>query len=104
MRIIAAIAVLGLIAAIAQHASAGMVEDCVQSDDPDLRIGGCTAVIRSGEYSGKNLAYAYYNRGIAYGKLGDPGRAIEDYDQALRINPRYAIAYYNRGFVYNILA
>ena len=104
MRIIAAIAVVTLIAAIAQPASAGKVEDCNQIDDLDLRIGGCTALIRSGEYSGTMLGLIYSNRGLAYKGLGEYRRAIEDYDQALRINPGHAIAYNNRGFVYNVLA
>ena len=40
------------------------------------------------------------NRGIAYAKLGDYGRAVEDYDGAIKINPRCAEAYYNRGAAY----
>ena len=42
-------------------------------------------------------AGAYYNRGVAYGKLGDHRQAIEDYDRAIEINPEYAEAYNNRG-------
>ena len=103
MRIIAAIAVVGIIAAIAQPASAGMVGDCLQENDMDLRIGGCTAMIRSGEYSGKNLAIAYKNRGLAYNNLVEHRRAIENYDQALRIYPEYAFVYFNRGVAYNDL-
>ena len=103
MRLIAAIAVVGLIAAIAQPASADMADDCEQSRDQDLSIGGCTAVIRSGEFSGRNLAIAYSNRGSAYYNLGENRRAIEDFDQALRIDPGFAIAYSNRGLAYNNL-
>ena len=103
MRIIAAIAVVTLIAAIAQPASAGMVGDCNQSADPDLQMGGCTAVIQSGEISGRHLAIAYNSRGTAYGNQGRYRRAIADYDEAIRINPGYAIAYQNRGVTYESL-
>ncbi len=91
-------ATLAALLALAAPTRAGMKEDCVQGRDRDLQIGGCTAVIRSGEYFGKNLALAYYNRGNAYDELGKHTRAIEDYDQALRLDPGYAHAYHNRGF------
>ncbi len=42
----------------------------------------------------------YSNRGAAHSALGQPQRAIEDYDEALRIDPQDAKAYYNRGTVY----
>jgi tetratricopeptide (TPR) repeat protein len=72
---------------IAPPARAGMEEDCVQDRDLDLQINGCTAVIRSGHYSGKNLAIAYYNRGTPYLRLAEYARAIKDYDEALRLDP-----------------
>ena len=34
---------------------------------------------------------------MAYGKQGDFDRAIEDYTQAIQLNPDYAKAYCNRG-------
>lgn len=40
----------------------------------------------------------FYNlRGVARGGDGSHERAIRDFDQALRINPRFAEAYFNRG-------
>jgi tetratricopeptide (TPR) repeat protein len=36
----------------------------------------------------------------AYKDLGQYKRAIEDYDQAIRLDPKYAYAYYNRGNAY----
>lgn len=42
----------------AQAGLAEMVEACNQARDPDLKAGGCTVVIRSGEFSGGNLARA----------------------------------------------
>jgi len=47
------------------------------------------------EYAG-----AYSNRGLAYAKLGEHDREIEDYNKAIKLNKDYAKAYYNRGIAY----
>ena len=74
---------------------------CAATDnDPDMVIGACTAAMQSGRWSGTNLAWAYNNRGIAYSNKGQYDRAIQDYDQALRLNPSDADAYHNRGNAY----
>ena len=39
----------------------------------------------------------FVNRGIAYAALGQFDRAIQDYDEALRLKPDFAEAYYFRG-------
>ena len=39
----------------------------------------------------------YNNRGIAYRSLGDPARAIADYQQALALDVTYRDAYNNLG-------
>lgn len=53
--------------------------------------------IESGGLDNQNLAIAYNNRANAYDDKGDSERALEDYDQAVRLDPRLAEAYYNRG-------
>ena len=45
-------------------------------------------------------ATAYNDRGVAYADKGEYDRAIQDYDQAIRLNPNYAFAYYHRGNAY----
>jgi tetratricopeptide (TPR) repeat protein len=60
-------------------------------------ISGCTTVIQSGRENTENLAVAFNNRGNAYSDKGDLERAIQDYDQAIRLNPQYATAFNNRG-------
>ncbi len=103
MRIMSFIAVLVLMSALAAPASAGIAEDCVQGRDLDLSIGGCTAVIRSGQWQGKDLAWAYFERGNAYYGLGEPRLAIEDYDEALRLDPGHAHAYSGRAWMLYLL-
>ena len=48
-------------------------------------------------------AITYSNRGLASYNLGQYERAIQDYDQAIRLDPQNALAYYGRGLVYKEL-
>jgi len=70
--------------------------------DPDLSISRCTAMIQSGHETQQNLAVAFSNRGIAYARKGQYDRAIEDLDQAIRLNPNYTEAFRNRGTAYGL--
>ncbi|MGL5032892.1 MAG: tetratricopeptide repeat protein, partial [Microcystaceae cyanobacterium] len=45
-------------------------------------------------------AEAYYNRGVAQGKLGNDKAAIADYSQALKIDSKLAEAYQERGLLW----
>jgi tetratricopeptide (TPR) repeat protein len=49
------------------------------------------------ERSGSELAEFFYNRGNVYYGKGQPDRAIQDYDQAIRLNPNFAEAFRARG-------
>ena len=49
------------------------------------------------------MAEAYSNRGNAYGELGQPGRAIEDYDEAIKLNADYSDAYVNRALTHAVM-
>ena len=42
-------------------------------------------------------ASAYYNRGLAYASRGDIDKALADFTQAIRNNPKFGPAYNNRG-------
>lgn len=46
------------------------------------------------------FAYAYHNRGTAYGKLKEYGSAISDFSRAIALDGTYATAYGGRGFAY----
>ena len=42
---------------------------------------------------------AYYNRGNLWAKKNDHDKAIADYDEAIRLNPKDARAYNNRAWL-----
>jgi len=52
-------------------------------------------------YSADFSATWYNNRGSAYYAKGDYNKAVEDYDQAIRLDSNLAIAYKNRGLTYS---
>jgi tetratricopeptide (TPR) repeat protein len=68
---------------------------------PDVRITNCTTLIQSRRESQGNKAVAYSNRGNEYLAKGDNDRAIADFNEAIRLDPRYAIAYNSRGIAYS---
>jgi hypothetical protein len=70
--------------------------DCLDSEDHDLRIKGCSVMI---ERNPKDVI-AYHNRGEAYGLKGDIDHAISDYTKAIVLDPNYAPAYNSRGRAY----
>ena len=73
------------------------IDQCMNKNKdyaPDIVNAACTEAIRSGRWSGKQLAWAYSNRGIAYVHKGDKDRALTDFNEAIRLNPEYAFAVY----------
>ena len=54
----------------------------------------------SGNQSPEVLAKAHNNRGNHYTRNGEYDRAIQDYDQSIKINPNYPKAFNNRGVAY----
>ena len=46
-------------------------------------------------------ADAFYSSGLAYYYDGQDERAIEDWDEAIRLDPQFADAYYSRGVAYH---
>jgi len=71
---------------------------------PDLVIADCTTVIQSSRDTNPDLASPFRNRGIAYAAKAQYDRAIEDLDQAIRLDPKDAPAFNDRGNAYKAKA
>jgi tetratricopeptide (TPR) repeat protein len=80
-------------------AFAQTTELCVKGSG-DAQIAACTKAIASGQWKGRNLAWAFGNRGYGHWGKGDLDRAIADYNEAIRLDPKFAHAYNNRGNAY----
>jgi tetratricopeptide (TPR) repeat protein len=80
----------------------GNIALCNGSDRTSLaaRIDGCTALIDSGQGTTTALAIAHNNRGNAHTAKGDIDRAIQDFDQSIKLDPAYAKPFNNRGAAY----
>jgi lipoprotein NlpI len=72
-------------------------QKCADTPSPDQALGHCTRAIQSGELSEPSLVVTLNNRGNAYQNKGDYARAIQDYDQAIRLNSDSALIFNNRG-------
>jgi len=64
---------------------------------PDRRIEYCTEAIRSGNWSGKNLTWAYNARGISYASIRQYDQAIADFSYAIKLDPQDAALRLNLG-------
>ena len=99
----AGLAILFL-AAWTQTAQADFTQNIRRCDSdgahPDIRIAACTRNIQSGRFTGRNLAVAFTNRGLAYKRKGQWDRAIADFSEAIRLKPDFATAFNNRGNIY----
>ncbi len=76
------------------------IDQCKGNEPAKVTIAACTAVIKSGRWRGKDLVWAYEHRGNAYYDSGDNDRAIADYTEAIRLDPKEAFAYNDRGNAY----
>ena len=79
-------------AAVDTGAQTNTWRQCLADTSP-AAIEACSSIIASDPQNDG----AFVNRGIAYRRIGDLDRAIQDYDQAIRLNPHAADAFNNRG-------
>src|SRR5262245_16283198 len=78
--------------------------------NPAQKIKICSDVIDSGTLKGLGLGLAYFNRGQALGKAGDPKGALADYRTALRYYTEVirasapsAPVVFQRGLIYHVM-
>lgn len=72
---------------------------CINAPSPEVGIGACARVIRSGRYTGHGLGTAYNNRGYYLAQTGDLKGALDDLNRAIKIWPRDAMFFLTRGYV-----
>lgn len=53
------------------------------------------------EKSPQKIPFAYRSRGVAYGQLGQYGKAMEDFNLTIAVSPKYATVYNDRGVTYD---
>jgi lipoprotein NlpI len=71
------------------------------TNNPDLALEGCTALIESGRLSEEDVFKVLIIRGVAYRNKGNYNQAIQDFDKAIRLKPDVAEAFNNRGVTYD---
>jgi tetratricopeptide (TPR) repeat protein len=94
-RLIFLVAVLVISALSISSAVADDAATCAKATG-DESIAACTRQIESGKLNGHARAEAFNNRAAEY-----DDRATSDCDQAIRLDPKFAIAFNNRGFTYS---
>jgi lipoprotein NlpI len=72
----------------------------VKRGDYDDSIRLFTLAIESRDLSVKELANVFVGRGRAWDGKKDYDRAVADYTEAIRLNPRFALAFYNRAIAW----
>jgi tetratricopeptide (TPR) repeat protein len=66
----------------------------------NVAIQACSRAIASGKYAGHDLAALYTDRGFWCAENKKFERAISDYSEAIRFNPKYPLPFFNRAGVY----
>ena len=95
-----ALVAVTIAAALAGAARAEVATDCF-SEDNERRFAGCTAIIDSPTATEAERAHAYSMRALSLSLKQEYGKAIEDYDAAISINPNFAVALNNRAWAYH---
>ena len=71
------------------------------SDNHTRKIEICTQILELIPEEAKDDKFKAFNdRGFAYADLGEYQKAINDYDQAIALDPDDAISFGNRGVAY----
>ena len=93
--------VIAVSLSVAANAKRDRDWDACNGSNADASIAGCTNVLNRGKRETQSdRATAYNNRGWSYSQKDDHDRAIADYDEAIRLDPNFALAFVNRGWSY----
>src|SRR5580765_3275248 len=76
-----------------------LLQYCVDPH-PEVRLLACTIIINGRQVMGQDLGDTYTARGTAYSITGDEQHAIEDFSQALQIDPGRVLVLSYRGDAY----
>jgi tetratricopeptide (TPR) repeat protein len=71
--------------------------------NPDTRIEGCTALIMAGGENPHDLALAYHYRADANRVKQLLDLALQDYDEAIKLDPRFTDAIGDRGITLTVM-
>ena len=74
-------------------------DDC-NGRENDRIITGCTHIVEDGAESPEDRIAALGNRAKAWHRKGNDDRAIEDYSEAIRIDPKNIVPYNARGVLW----
>jgi tetratricopeptide (TPR) repeat protein len=72
----------------------------IKRGDADEAMRLYIRALESGELSNKDQAIAFMYLGVAHRSKGDLDRAVADFSEAIRLDPRLAPAFYRRGTVW----
>jgi Tfp pilus assembly protein PilF len=98
-----AMAALGVCSAKLDWERHTVIDKCINQDGksgPPVVIQACTESLDHKILQGRDRVYIFVNRAEAYFTAGDRQRALDDYNEALRLAPQNAKLYYNRGIFY----
>jgi tetratricopeptide (TPR) repeat protein len=80
-----------------------VIDKCVNHDEKSaapVAIQACTELLDRKVLQGRDRFYLLVNRALAFLAQGDKQRALEDYNEAVRVAPKSAQPYYYRGIFY----
>lgn len=87
-----------------QTVNRGVTAQCLDPQvkhSPQEELAACNQLLKDLDKDDEDYARFVGARGFAYHRLGDMGRAIVDYDEALRTNPEDSYAFYNRALIFD---
>jgi TPR repeat protein len=95
----ALIAAVSVLTALSAQAASQKDQDVCANSVGEEAVAACTRIAEDQSEITENRADAYYARGVEYNLIGDHDRAIVDYREAIRLDPKNADFRLGRGFL-----